>query len=338
MCIRPQHLQRARWFWRWGRVLVLVLVLVGCAAQPGPATETETAPVSTVRYVNFKVYDPVYVALDQGFFEQRGIRVDIIGDVLGGPTAIQAVAGGSADAGLSSLPALINANHSGLPVLGVSDIQSALDNQPLEEFYVLATSDIHTVADLRGKTVAVNLWRSSFHYTILIALEQAGIAEDDVEFVLLPFENQPAALERGQVALIGLMEPYASQTRLTYGDRVRRLFTALDVFGERQFTTHFVNREWAERNPDTARAFVGGVTDAIAWIEANPDAARPIIARYTGIDEQFIPDYHFQPNGRVVMDDVQFWLDVMRQRGDVENDTLTPKMIATNRYNPRLAE
>lgn len=321
-------------------ILLLLLLLLagsvgGCAASPSP-DDLSSSDFPVVRYVNFKVYDPVYVALERGFFEQRGVKVEIVGDVLGGPTAIQAVSSGSVEAGLSSLPALINANASGLPVVGVSDIQSAIGDQPLEEFFVRADSDIQDIGDLRGKTIAVNLWRSSFHYTLLMALEQADIAEEEVTFVLLPFDKQGEALRQRQVDLIGLMEPYGSMVRATYGSEVRVLFTALDVFGEKQFTTHFVNREWAERNPEAARSFVDGIVDAIAWIEAHPEEAKPIIATYTGIAEEQVPAYRFQPEGRVVMDDVRFWLDYMVQRGDVEvSASLTPEQIATNRFNSR---
>jgi NitT/TauT family transport system substrate-binding protein len=326
-----------------GLLVVLLLVIgAGCAAPPQspPASPEQAAAgaLPVVRYVNFKVYDPVYVALEQGFFEQRGIRVEMAGDVLGGPTAIQAVASGDVQAGLSSLPALINANASGLPVVGVSDIQSALGEQPLEEYFVRADSPIYAVEDLRGRTAAVNLWRSSFHYTLLMALEQHGVGEDTVHVVLLPFDAQSAALERGEVDCIGLMEPYASMARATYGEQFRVLFTALDVFGERQFTTHFVNREWAEQHPQQAQAFVGGVVDAIDWIAEHPQAAKPIIAGYTGIDERFVPDYHFQPDGRVVMDDVRFWLEYMRERGDLTDESLAPEDVATNRFNARVGE
>ncbi len=324
-------------------VLMLVVVVAGCAApasQPiagGQApTERGTGALPIVRYVNFKVYDPVYVALEQGFFERRGIQVEMVGDVLGGPTAIQAVASGDVHAGLSSLPALINANANGLPVVGVSDIQSALGDQPLEEYFVRADSAIRSVEDLRGRTAAVNLWRSSFHYTLLMALEQHSVGESDVHVVLLPFDAQSAALERGEVDCIGLMEPYASMARATYGDQFRVLFTALDVFGERQFTTHFVNRAWAKQHPQQARAFVGGVVDAIEWIAEHPQSAKPIIAGYTGIEERFVPDYRFQPDGRVVMDDVRFWLAYMRERGDVTVETLGPEDVATNQFNERV--
>lgn len=312
-------------------LVLLLLVVPGVTAQ-------EDLPI--VRYVNFRVYDPVYIALEKGFFRDRGIQVEIIGDVLAGPTAIQAVASGSADAGLSSLMAIINANSQGLPIIGTSDIQSAIGDQPLEEYFVLADSDIQSIADLRGKTVAVNLWRSSFHYTILLALEQASIPEEEVNFVLISFDKQEVALETGQVDVIGLMEPYASHARAVYKDRFRVLFTALDVFGEKQFCTHFVNRIWAGYNPDLARAFTDGIVDAILWTEdpANAEEAKAIVSKYTGIDVQYIPDYKFQPNGMVVMEDVEYWLDYMKRRGDVTADWITVDQIATNAYNSRVQD
>ncbi|MBN2005800.1 MAG: ABC transporter substrate-binding protein [Anaerolineae bacterium] len=324
-------------------LFVVLLALVACTPTPTVTptispleTPVAEAPLPVVRYANFRVYDPVYVALEKGFFTQRGVQVEIIGDVLGGPTAIQAVASGSAEAGLSSLPAIVNANAAGLPIVGVSDIQSALPDQPLEYYYVRCDSGIESLADLPGKTFAVNLWRSSFHYTALMALEKEKIAEDSLEWVLLSFDNQIPALANGEVDVIGLMEPYNGYARANYGDEFCLLFDALDVFGPKQFTTHFVNRVWAQYNPEAAEAFVGGIADAAAWIEQNQEEAKGIIAQYTGVEAQFVPEYHFQENAAVIEDDVSFWLNYLVRRGDVTVDWLNPAEIATNRYNPAL--
>jgi ABC-type nitrate/sulfonate/bicarbonate transport system substrate-binding protein len=298
---------------------------MGCSAE-------RTGNLPVVRYVNFKVYDPVYVAIEKGFFHTQGIEVKVIGDVLAGPTAIQAVASGAAEAGLSSTPALVNANAAGLPVVGVSDIQSALPNQALESYYVRADSDIRSVKDLVGKKFAVNLWKSSFHYTALLALEQAGVPEEQVTFVLLPFENQAQALVQRQVDVIGLMEPYNAAARAQYGDQLRLLFDAHQVFGSKQFTLHFVNRLWAKEHPKEAQAFVGGIVQAIQWIEENQKEAAAIVGKYTGIPKEYVPEYHFQPQGRVVMDDVRFWVDYLRRRGDLTANWVTPEMVATNEY------
>lgn len=257
-----------------------------------------------------------------------------MGDGLGGPTAIQAVAAGAAEAGVSSLPAIINAVAAGLPVQGVSDLQSALPGQPLEYYYVRKDSGINSLADLKGKTFAVNLIKSSFHYTAIMALEKEGIKEDQLEWKLIPFGNQAQALEQGEVDVIGLMEPFNGKAKAVYSDTFKLLFTAEDVFGQKQFTTHFVNKVWATYNPAQAEAFVKSIVEAIEWVETHQKEAKPIIAKYTGIEKQYVPDYHFQKNGQVVEADVKFWLDYLKGRGDVTADWLTPDEVATNEFNP----
>ena len=108
------------------------------------------------------------------------------------------------------------------------------------------------------------------------------------------------------------------------------------MFGAKQFSLHFVNRIWAENNPEAATAFVGGIVEAVEWIEANPDEAAAIISTYTGVDQAYIGPYHYQPDARVVMEDVQFWLDYLVERGDVTADWLAVDTLATNQYNPNL--
>jgi ABC-type nitrate/sulfonate/bicarbonate transport system substrate-binding protein len=318
-------------------IAVSLFLTVGCTQSEtttDPQPEKANKELVEIGYANLKVYDPVYVAIDNGFFNNNGLDVKIVGDNLGGPTAIQAVAGGQAQAGLSSFPAIINARGAGLPVTGVSDIQSAIGEQALETFFISKDSKIKEIKDLKGKKIAVNLMKSSFYYTVTMALEQNGLTENDVEFVLLPFDQQPEALKRGDVDMIGLMEPYTAKSVAQYD--FQEFFTALDIFGEKQFTTHFINSVWAESNPEEAKAFVKSVVQAIEWIEANQADAKHIIAKYTGVEPEFVPDYHFQENGQVVIKDAQFWLEYLTKRGDLENDWLQVADFATNRYNEKV--
>lgn len=299
------------------RLFFLLLFLAGC---------TPVAQVPTVRYVNFKVYDPIYVALDKGFFEKRGVKVEIVGDVLAGPTAIQAVASGQADAGLSSVPALINANAAGLPVQGVADIQTTMEGQALQRWYVRKDSPIHSLADVVGKTYAVNLWKSSFHYTSLMALQKAGIDEKAVNFTLLSFADQIPALINGEIDVAGLIPPYQGYLEQQYGDQVRELWNDYDLYGQKHVSLIFVNRVWAEYNPLAAERFTLGIADAIDWIEANQEEAAAIIAKHTGIDA--LGAYHFTEHGKINQADVSFWLDYLRSRVDVTADWLTAEMVA----------
>lgn len=302
---------------------IVTLALVACGTKT-------TEKNDTMKYVGLKVYDPVYVAKDKGFFDEVGLDVEIVDTVAGGATAVQMVSSGDVQGALLSTMAIINARNAGLPVMAVADIQSAFDSSPLEEFYVRKDSGIKSVHDLKGKKIAINLVKSSFHYTWLMALENAGMKVEDVTFVTLTFDQQQAALERGDVDAIGLMQPYTKKARDS--EKLEMLFDATDIFGEKQFCEIFINSVWAENNKETAEKFVAGIVKAINWIEANQQEAKQIISKYTGIDVEYIDDYKFQKNGVVVESDAEYWLEYMKRTEGVA-DWLTVEDFATNKYN-----
>ncbi|RRR66078.1 MAG: ABC transporter substrate-binding protein [Candidatus Viridilinea halotolerans] len=304
-------------------LILIIALLASCSSAP--------ATPQTMRYIGLKVYDPVYIAQARGLFAQHGVEVELLNLVAGGPTALQAIAAGQAEAGLSSIPAIINANQAGLPLLGVADIQSVLPNQALKHWYVRSDSSIHNLSDLRGKKIAINLIRSSFDYSLDLILEQAGLERSAVEVVLLPFDQQGTALLSGHVDMIGLLAPYTGQLEAQAGAQVRVLLDGHAVFGpQRQISQIVVNREWAEAQPETARRFVAALREAADWASAHPAEARPIIAAATGVDTAAIPAYQFAPGGRVSLEDAAWWMEVLRRRGDLTSPTLTAAQLARN--------
>lgn len=307
-------------------VLLVLFLFSGCSGKKEQ---------DTIKYVGLKVYDPVYVAKEKGFFKDEGLDVEIVDTVAGGATAVQMVSSGDVQGALLSTMALINARSNGLPVIGVTDIQSAFNEAPLEEFFVRKDSNINSIEDLKGKKIAINLIKSSFHYTWLMALENAGMKEDDVTFVSLSFDQQQAALERGDVDAIGLMQPYTKKARES--EKLNPLFDATDIFGERQFCEIFLNSVWAENNEDDAEKFVSGIVKATAWIQENQDEAKEIIGKYTGIDVQYIDDYKFQSNTSVIEEDAEYWLEYMKRTEGVA-DYLTVDEIVTNKYNKAVSD
>jgi len=309
-------------------LLALLLLLVGCGNQQGKA--------GTIRYIGFRVYDPVYVAYELGFFERHGVNVEIADLTAGGPTALQAISSGNAEAGISFIGAIVNARAQGMPIIGVSDVQSAFAHAPLAEFFVRADSGIYTVADLEGRTIAINLVHASFHHKWLMALEQYGVPENSVAWTVLPFEQQYLALSYGHVDAIGVLQPHTVRSRSN--PDFRTIMTAYDVFGERQFTTHVFNSVWAEQNPELVEGFVTAIAEATAWIADNQQEAAEIVSRNTGVNVAYIEDYFYQPYAIVNMGDAQFWLDYMRRIGLVTADWLTVEDFATNRFNLKVGD
>lgn len=165
-----------------------------------------------------------------------------------------------------------------------------------------------------------------------MALQNAGVDAETVNFVLLSFADQIPALINGEIDVAGLMVPYQGYLVQQYGDQVREIQNDYDLYGQKHVSLIFVNRVWAEYNPDAALRFTLGIRDAIDWIEENQQEAAAIVARYTGIDASAVGEYHFTPHGNINLDDVSFWLTYMRDRGDVTADWLMPGQVATNEY------
>ena len=95
------------------------LALVGCSAEPAPpadgtdpAFETVNIEVGVVPVVDVAA---IYLAQQEGFFEEQGLNVNInIGT--SGAAVIPSVVSGQYTFGFSNMVSLLQANDQGLPV------------------------------------------------------------------------------------------------------------------------------------------------------------------------------------------------------------------------------
>lgn len=335
------------------KYLLLIILAVITACQQAPATPlslpiaTEPSPPTAIaispptatnlplptvtpvvlpkmRYASFSVYDSVYIAKELGYFADAGVEVEIVGKNFGGPTAIQAVASGRAEAGLSAYMSIINAVAAGLPIKAAVELQTELPDSPKEIMLTRCADGYKTVKSLKGKTIAINNIKASFHYTWLMALQQNDMAEDSVIFVNLPFSAQPEALSKGDVQAAGIIEPFATLAEKAYPDKFCRLFTGGDIFGNRQFVATFINSIWARENPEVAEAFITAQKRAQVWSNANSAQSKAIIGKALGIENvNNMSDYKFAADGSINPEDVKYWLNFMVSNKHISVDYLT---------------
>ncbi len=74
---------------------------------------------------------------------------------------------------------------------------------------IVAAPGIHSVADLKGKKVGVEIGFVS-HLLLLNALEKSGLSEEDVELVNVPTNETPQVLASGDVDAIVAWQPSSS--------------------------------------------------------------------------------------------------------------------------------
>ena len=81
-----------------------------------------------------------------------------------------------------------------------------------------ADSPLQTVADLKGKNVALNKG-SNVHYLLVKALEKAGVSYSDIKTSFLPPADARAAFEKGAVDAWVIWDPFLAAAEAATGAR-----------------------------------------------------------------------------------------------------------------------
>lgn len=127
--------------------LMMVLVLVASGCNFGATDKVEEIDIMLDWYPN-AVHTYLYTALEKGYFEEEGVKVNIIFPT--NPTdPINMAAAGKIDLGITYQPDVIMARAKDVPVVSVA----AVVRSPLNHLVLLQESEIQSPKDLEGKKV-----------------------------------------------------------------------------------------------------------------------------------------------------------------------------------------
>jgi sulfonate transport system substrate-binding protein len=169
--------------------------------------------------IDWATYNPVSMVLkDKGLLEQEfakdGISICWV-QSLGSNKALEFLNAGSIDFGSTAGSAALLAKINGNPIKSIY-----VYSQP--EWTALVTrkdSAIATIADLRGKRVAVTRGTDP-HIFLVRALLSVGLSERDIQPVLLQHPDGKTALIRGDVDAWAGLDPMMAQAEIEDGARL----------------------------------------------------------------------------------------------------------------------
>lgn len=221
---------------------------------------------------------PLYIAIRDGYFEEEGLTVEPQ-TAQGGAAIIPAIVAGEFNMGYSNYVSILLADQGGLDLRIVSENDRASDDHGV---YALADSGINSPADLAGKTIAVNTLNNIGTVGIRSVLEAEGVDPLSVELIEIPYPDMAAALERGDVDSVWVVEPF--QTGLTSSLDV---VLALDLFSgpadELPVAGYVTTEQFAAANPNTIAAFVRALERATEDVENDPSLIAEIVPTYSSI-------------------------------------------------------
>jgi len=246
------------------KISVLLLPLL-FAALLLPATPVRAADKLTVLLDWFTNPDhaPLYVALEKGFFKERGLEVELIAPSNPNDPP-KLVAAGKADIAVSYQHQHQMQVDQGLPLVRIATLIAT----PLNSLVVLADGPIQKIADLKGKTIGYSV--GGFETALLkVMLEREGLKLEDVKLVNVNFSLSPS-LFTGQVdGVIGAFRNF-ELNQMAIEKRPGRAFF-VEEFGIPAYDELILVANAKAVNDPKMRKFVDALEEGVQYLINHPE-------------------------------------------------------------------
>ncbi|MGW2521202.1 ABC transporter substrate-binding protein [Streptomyces sp. NPDC001617] len=264
----------------------LLLVATACGSSGGGSSSgsTSSGGVTTVKVGLIPIVDvaPLYLGEKKGFYEKQGLKLSPT-LASGGAAIVPAVASGQYQFGFSNVFSLMVAQSNGVSLKAISNgvASTGVQGKDFGATLVKKDSSIKSAKDLEGKKVAVNTLKNVVELSVRESVKKAGGDPDKVKFVEIPFDQMPAALDKGQVDAAMAVEPALT----TIEDQGGREISSplVDVAPNLTVAMYFTSTQYAQKNPAVVKRFQTATAQSLAYADAHPDEVRQIVATYTKV-------------------------------------------------------
>lgn len=144
------------------------------------------------------------------------------------------------------------------------------------ESLVTRDSGVSSVADLKGRNIATPFGSTS-HFSLLTALDDAGLATSDVNLVNLDPDKMQAAWDKGQIDAAWVWDPVLSELRDAGGTTVTSSAQTAKI-GAATYDMEIASSDFIEANPAVIATWTRVEDYAVDLITSKPDEAAESIA------------------------------------------------------------
>jgi ABC-type nitrate/sulfonate/bicarbonate transport system substrate-binding protein len=188
----------------------------------------------------------------------------------------QAFEAGAIDLASGSANGVIFAAAEGVMAKIIASISRESSRGFSTTYYVKEASPIHSIPDLKGKTIGINGFFTSGHLWVKAALEKHGLVESDVKITPIPFPAMQESLEAGRVDLGQFPQPFAAL--LEKQMKVRKIFDAkYGVPFDEELIVLIGKDEFLKKNAIAIRALLEDLKDATRFYLDKPREARQLL-------------------------------------------------------------
>jgi NitT/TauT family transport system substrate-binding protein len=257
-------------------LFVVVLSVAACGDDDGGGGEGDGPARVSVQDTAGVPSAFLEYGIQQGFFEERGLDVQLTPSQ-GGATVVPAVVSGDTDIGGSNLVSVLLAQGKDVPVkiIAPGTFVREKRGQDFSAILVAEDSGIRSPKDLEGKTMAVNTLKNIAELAGKASLAGQDVDVSKIELTEVDFPDMNAALTEGRVDAAFQIEPFVS---LGVAEGLR--IVDRPYVGTKpglQIGCYFTSERYLSENEDVVERFREGVADTAAAIAEDPAAFRDFL-------------------------------------------------------------
>jgi ABC-type nitrate/sulfonate/bicarbonate transport system substrate-binding protein len=279
----------------------------------------------------------LFVAQDQGFFNKRGLDVEIVFT----PSS-SAHREGLANGGHQIVHAVVDNAVAMIEVAKADAVIVAGGGNGATELIV--RPEINSIADLRGKTAVVDAPYTAYALMMYKMLETKGLKR--AEYKVLSAGGCPQrldAMRKDPLNAFAMLYPLC--TVLAEKEGFRSLGAGVDAVGPYQAAGIFVMRPWAKANADTLVKYIQAVIEGYRYAAdaAHKMEAAASLSKHLNIDADTAMKslvYEIGPKGALAKDarfDMEGFRNALSIRAEIEggNAGATPTAYLDMSYYER---
>ena len=241
------------------RLLTLVALLFGSC---GNVFAKEKMTVLLDWFVN-PDHAPLFVALEKGFFEAKGLEVELIAPSNPNDPP-KLVAAGKADVAISYQHQHQMQVDQGLPLVRIATLVAT----PLNSLVVLEDGPIKTIGDLKGKTIGYSV--GGFETALLkVMLEREGLQLSDVTLINVNFSLSPSLFTGKADGVIGAFRNF-ELNQMDIEGRPGRAFY-VEEHGIPAYDELIVVANRDKLDDPNLRPFVDALEEGVQYLVNHPD-------------------------------------------------------------------
>lgn len=304
------------------RFRVAFLIILLSAATPALAQSSKV----TVETTAGSAGAALFAAKGEGFFERRGLDVNIVIVNLM-PNFPPALVSGSADVGFMVVTTFLQAVEGGLDLVAFAGGSATSHTLSPEAVVAANGTNLHNAKDFIGRKVGVPGIGATLQVMFRYWLDVNHVDSDKVQYVEVSFPTMRDTLAAKSVDAVVATDPFIAQMTKTNAGYIATTLNQVIPEGL-QLVMYTSTRDWAKAHPKEVAAFRDAIVEGAAFAKAEPDKTRADINVYAKLPPAIMATIQIgYQRPELTPDQISWWIDAMKQQHMLSSTPDVAKLI-----------